>query len=112
MNSLFNLAARIVRSLIKLLLVMIAFAVIFFILAVGLAVAVLSIVWSLLRGRKPAGVAVFQRFHKTSQQFRTRGTPSENSADIVDIQAHEVRTYLSEADSSNKPDTDSKSNQK
>lgn len=86
MNSLLNFGARAMRSLIKLLLVAFAFAMVIGILLLGLVVAVLSIVWSLVRGRKPSAVTVFQRFSQTSQQFRQR----TNTADVVDVQAHEV----------------------
>jgi hypothetical protein len=88
MSSLLNFLARVVHSLIKLLLVAFAFTIVIGILFVGFVVAVLSVVWSLVRGRKPSAVTVFQRFSQTSQQFRKRG----DATDFVDVQAHEVRT--------------------
>jgi hypothetical protein len=86
MSSLFNFPLRVIRSLIKLLLVVFAFAMVIGLLLVGLVVALLSILWSLVRGRKPSAATVFHRFSQTSQQFRKRS----DAADIVDVQAHEV----------------------
>ena len=65
-------------------------------LLVGISVALVSVVWSLLRGRKPAMFTVFQYFRQASQQFSrgvwTGPTPATNARqdDIVDVQAHEV----------------------
>lgn len=96
MNPLIHFVARVVRGTIKLLLVALAFAMVMGILVIGLAVALLSIAWSLVRGRKPAAVTVFRRFHQTSQQFRA--SASAQSTDIVDVQAHEVRSALKKDD--------------
>jgi len=69
---------------------------------------------ALLTGRKPAFVVAFQRFNQARQQFRRGGwaqgqaSPGGASraaevADVVDVQAHEVRndaalTHTPEAD--------------
>ncbi len=96
MNTLVQLLSGMLRTLIKLLLIAIALAAILGILFIGLVVAALSIVWSLVRGRKPAAVTVFRRFHQTSQQFHAR--TRARTADIVDVQAHEVRPSLKNED--------------
>ena len=62
----------------------------------GLAVALLSVLWSLLRGRRPAMFTVFQTFRQASQQFgragsRTAGHAGADPSDVVDVQAREVR---------------------
>jgi len=54
-------------------------------LVLGIAFALLSLVWSLLRGRKPALAIRFRNFRQGHHAPRT---------DIVDVQAHEVRPLL------------------
>ena len=64
---------------------------------VGIAFALISIAWSLLRGRKPALVVVFQNLRQTAKGIENwTGTAQKTSAltpnaDIVDVQAHEIR---------------------
>lgn len=83
------------------MMVMLAIFVACFLL-LGLGVALASVVWSLLRGRKPAMFTVFQYFHQASKQFGqgtwTGRAPerSEVAPDIVDVQAHEVAQSLVE----------------
>jgi hypothetical protein len=68
----------------------------------GVMVALISVVWSLLRGRKPAMVTVFQNVRQSSKVFgqgtwTTRGPGAgtgTQAADVVDVQAHEVRPSL------------------
>ncbi len=66
-------------------------------LLLGISVALLSVLWSLLRGKKPAMFTVFQTFQQASRQFRrgaSPGAPRSAAADVVDVQAHEVRPAL------------------
>jgi hypothetical protein len=100
MQSISDLLASVLRGVLKLALLAFAVTVIAGILLIGLSAALLTLVWSLLTGRKPAAWQTFMRFRQTSQQFRAgvwpgTSTPSsrssQNDADIVDVQAHEVR---------------------
>jgi hypothetical protein len=92
--------ANIFRSLIKLLLVAFAATMVLCMLLVGMVAALLALFWSLLTGRKPAAYSTFMHFRDASRQFqeRTRSShgnaSSGNSADIVDVQAHEVRNVI------------------
>lgn len=70
-------------------------------------VALVSLLWVLLKalltGRKPAFVTTFQRLNQVRQQFKRGGFGAAASsaaggfghtapcADVVDVQAHEVR---------------------
>lgn len=88
------------RSLFKLLLMAFAVSMVLALLLVGLSAALLTLLWSLLTGRKPAAFATFTRFRDASRQFQGgawKGSPSPargHSEDIVDVQAHEVRGVL------------------
>jgi hypothetical protein len=103
MDTLMNLVSAIFRFALK--LVLIAAAAVF---ALSLIfVALLSLVWVLLKalltGRKPAFVTTIQRFNHARQQFKRGGfgaagpsgaggfDRSASTADVVDVQAHEVR---------------------
>lgn len=100
-----NLVSAVFRFALK--LVLIAAAAVF---ALSLIfVALLSLVWVLLKalltGRKPAFVTTFQRFNQARQQFKRGGfgaagssgaggfSHSASAADVVDVQAHEVSNY-------------------
>lgn len=62
---------------------------------VGVAFALVSIVWSLLRGRKPAVVLVFQNLRQVAKGFgNVKKSAQTPPADIVDVQAHEIRPVL------------------
>lgn len=61
----------ILRGLVRLWLFAIGAALVILIMTVALGIALLSVVWSLLRGRKPAAFTVFNQFRQASQQFRT-----------------------------------------
>ncbi len=88
------------RSLFKLMLLAFAASMVLALLLVGLSAALLTLLWSLLTGRKPAAFATFTRFRDASRQFRGKawqgGASSARgqSEDIVDVQAHEVRGVL------------------
>jgi len=61
----------VLRGLVRLWLVALGAALVILIMVVAFGIALLSVVWSLLRGRKPAAFTVFSQFRQTSQQFRT-----------------------------------------
>ena len=103
MDTLMNLVSAIFRTVLKLALI--AAAAVF---ALSLIfVALVSLVWVLLKalltGRKPAFVTTIQRFNHARQQFQRGGFGatgpsaaagfghSASAADVVDVQAHEVR---------------------
>ena len=103
MDTLNRLVSAITRTVLK--LVLIAAAAVF---ALSLIlVALVSLVWVLLKalltGRKPAFVTTFQRFNQARQQFKRGGFGAAGAsaaggfghtapaADVVDVQAHEVR---------------------
>ena len=75
-------------------------------LLVGIAFALISVAWSLLRGRKPALVVSFKNFRQTARGFGNRHwTGHDQSAghpptDIVDVEAHEIRPTLIRQDGS------------
>jgi len=103
MDTLINLVSAIFRFALK--LVLIAAAAVFALSLIS--VALLSLVWVLLKalltGRKPAFVTTFQRFNQARQQFKRGGFGAAGpsaaggfrygapAADVVDVQAHEVR---------------------
>ena len=65
-------------------------------LVVLLAVGV-HVLWSLVRGRKPALFTTFTRFRQASQHFsaggwgRSGGFAGPRTEDVVDVQVHEVQ---------------------
>ena len=69
-------------------------------LLVGIAFALISVAWSLLRGRKPALVVSFQNFRQTARGFGNGPWSAQKQSahvpptDIVDVEAHEVRPAL------------------
>ena len=91
---------NIFRGLIKLVLIASAAIVVTGVLLVGLSAALLTLVWCLLTGRKPAAYTTFMRFRQASRQFQNAGWPgraaptTQSNADIVDVQAHEVRSAI------------------
>ena len=66
------------------------------VLCVGIALVLVMVLRFLLTGRKPAVVTTFARFNQAAQQFRPGGSSAtrQDSADIVDVEAHEVRAVL------------------
>lgn len=103
MDTLNHLLSAIARTMLK--LVLIAAAAVFALSLI--VVALVSLLWVLLKalltGRKPAFVITFQRFNQARQQFKRGGFGAAASsaaggfgysapaADVVDVQAHEVR---------------------
>ena len=95
-----RLMAYLFRSLMRLVLVVFAASMVLALLLVGLSAVLLTVLWSLLIGRKPAAFATFTRFRDASRQFRGGSWPGAaapargSSDDIVDVQAHEVLGVL------------------
>jgi hypothetical protein len=104
MHSISELFISVLRGALKLVLLAFAGVMITSILIVGLSAALLALIVALLTGRKPAAWQTFMRFRQTSQQFRSgrwpgssgqSGRSTQNAPDdIVDVQAHEVRSAL------------------
>lgn len=108
MNVLADYVSRALRGLTRLLAVAVLGAVVLSLLLAGIAVALLSVLWSLLRGKRPAMFTVFQSFRQMSRQFGRgpAGSPQSGPArepggestagpgDVVDVQAREVRPQL------------------
>jgi hypothetical protein len=92
--------ANIFRGVIRLVLVGFAATMVLCMLLVGIVATLLTLLWSLLTGRKPAAYSTFVHFRDASRQFQERTRASHgkasagNSSDIVDVQAHEVRNVI------------------
>lgn len=102
MRFIFDFVGRVVRSVLRLVLFLAAGALALGFLVAVLVAVVLTALWSLLTGRKPAVFTTFARFRQASQQFQQfqrrgrspmdRPTPGHPMpADVVDVQAHEVQ---------------------
>jgi hypothetical protein len=105
MNGLMNELASVLRGLLKLALLLLTFVLGMAFLFAAIAVVVVSALWSLLRGRKPAIYTTYTQFRQASQAFRQGGAwpgqrppPVGDPADVVDVQAHEVSDPATKAD--------------
>jgi hypothetical protein len=100
MNLLFEFVASILRGGVKLVLVVLAALFALTVVCVGLVVVAVMVLRFLLTGRKPAVVTTFSRFNQAAQQFGPGAWSGKasalrpESADIVDVEAHEVRAVL------------------
>ena len=100
MNLLFDLLASILRVAVKLVLLVLAAVFALGMFFAGLLVVAVMGLRYLLTGRKPAVVTTFTRFNQAARQFRPgfrtgdTSTVRPDSADIVDVEAHEVRAVL------------------
>ena len=97
MNPLFELITSLLRGVVKLVLLVLAAVFTLSVLCAGLLVVAFMVLRFLLTGRKPAVVTTFTNFNRAAQQFRPGGASAarQDNADIVDVEAHEVRTVLS-----------------
>ena len=101
MNFLFEFVAGILRGVVKVVLVVLTALFALGVLCIGLIVVAVMVLRFLLTGRKPAVVTTFSRFNQAAQQFRpgawsgNAAAAHPDSADIVDVEAHEVRAVLS-----------------
>jgi hypothetical protein len=103
MNFLFDFVAGALRGLVRLTMIALGAVFLLGLLLTALLAMVVTIVWSLLTGRKPAVFTAMSRFRQASQQFRKGGWPGNatsnprappGGADVVDVQAHEVREAI------------------
>jgi len=100
MNLISDLISRILRTLIKLAFLVFTAMFVLTVLAIGITVALLTVLWSLLTGRKPALVTNFTRFRQAAQPFapgtwaRQATNANPVDTDIVDVQAREVPAAL------------------
>ena len=101
MNLISDVVASLLRGVVKLVLLVFAAVFALGMLFAGLVVVLVMVLRYLLTGRKPAVVTTFTRFNQAARQFRPGARPSTNSAarpdnaDVVDVEAHEVRSVLS-----------------
>lgn len=99
MNWIFETLTSILRGVVKLVLLVLAAVFAVSVLCAGLLVVIVMVLRFLVTGRKPAVVTTFTRFNQAAQQFRPGFRPGSDAAgahaggaDIVDVEAHEVRT--------------------
>jgi uncharacterized membrane protein YgcG len=98
-----------IRTLVRLWLLALGAAIVISIIVVALGIALLSVVWSLVRGRKPMAFTVFNQFRQSSQQFKTgqwnraRAASDAGASDVVDVQAREMPTAVIDNQPSNRP---------
>jgi hypothetical protein len=110
MDLFIDLFLRILRGLLKIVMLLLATALIMGLVSVALVWIFFTIVWSLLTGRKPAVFTIVSRFRQTSDNLRKglwpgfTPRPPANEADIVDVQAHEVRMTLEHSPLTGKED--------
>lgn len=86
----------VIRTIARLWLFLLGAALVIFMITIALSVALLSVLWSLVRGKRPMAFAVYNQFRQTSQRFRTgrwhRTSTSDGTgvSDVVDVQAREL----------------------
>ncbi len=98
METALNFFAHVLRRVFKLVLLVWVSLFALALLTLALTAALLTVLWSLLTGRKPALFTTFTRFRQASQQFRSgawsragdRFQTHAAAADVVDVLAHEV----------------------
>jgi hypothetical protein len=79
-----DLVGGILRGVVRVALLAFTAAFVLGVLCIGIVVVLATAIGFLLTGRRPAVVTTFTRFNQAAQKFRP------GSADIVDVQAHEV----------------------
>lgn len=103
MNLVSQVVSAVLRTVLKLTVLAAALVFITSLLIVALLSLVFVLLKALITGRKPVFVTTFQRFNQARQQFKRGGFGAAGSAaaggfghqapaaDVVDVQAHEVR---------------------
>jgi hypothetical protein len=100
MNMISSLISGILRTLIKLAFLIFTGLFVLTVLVIGIAAALMTVLWSLVTGRKPALVTHFTRFRQAAQPFSPGSWPRPTEqnkhadADVVDVQAREVPVAL------------------
>jgi hypothetical protein len=98
MNGLTDFIQGVVRTALKLLLVLAAAVFLISLLLAAIVVMLAVSIWSLVTGRKPEPIKVFSQFRQSSARFTPGGWPgsprggSSGQPDpvVVDVQAHVV----------------------
>ncbi len=87
-----NIISRLVRFVIKLILAVFGLVFAISLLLAALIVVVLSLLKSVITGKKPAPVMVFSRFQKFAPGGMWPGAAmTKNSNDVVDVEVHEIQ---------------------
>jgi hypothetical protein len=100
MNLIPSLVSGVLRTVIKLAFLVFTALFVLTVLVIGLTAALLTVLWSLVTGRKPALFTNFTRFRQAAQPFapgawaRPAEHASSADSDVVDVQAREVPAAL------------------
>jgi hypothetical protein len=87
-----NFISQLVRFVIKLILTVFGLVFAISLLAAALIVVLLSLLKSVLTGKKPAPVVVFSKFQKFAPGGMWPGSAkAQNTGEVVDIEVREVR---------------------
>ena len=98
MNFLADFVGGILRGAVKIALLALTTIFVLVVFCIGLLAVLVAVIRFLLTGRKPAVVTTFSRFNQAAQQFRPGRWSKQgagaatDAADIVDVQAHEIRS--------------------
>lgn len=101
MNLISGLVNGTLRVLTKIVLLVLTAVFVLSVLCIALVLVLMVMIRFLLTGRKPTIFTTVTRFHQAAQQFRPGSWPGHgtaarpDTADVVDVQAHEVRDVLS-----------------
>jgi hypothetical protein len=110
MNLLIETVASVLRGLLKVALIAVSALLVLAVLCIGLLFAATMVIRFVVTGRRPTMTSTFGHFQHATQRFRPRpwsgqgSQGSSNSADVVDVQAHEVRPVLGSSSSGVRPD--------
>lgn len=91
MNSSSDFLGRLARGLLRVLLGVAATIFLLSLLVASLVVVLAMSLWSLITGRKPAPVVMFQQFRQAQQRYASGVFRGAAGGDVVDVQATEVR---------------------
>ena len=87
-----NFISQLVRFAIKLILTVLGLVFAISLLAAALIVVLLSLLKSVLTGKKPAPVVVFSKFQKFAPGGMWPGSAkAQNKGEVVDVEVREVR---------------------
>jgi hypothetical protein len=87
-----NLIGQLLRFVIKLILTVFGLVFAISLLMAALIVVVLSLLKSVVTGKKPAPVVVFRKFQKFAPGAMWPGAAkAQNASDVVDVEVREVQ---------------------